>query len=75
MKSFPIAKNIRLVALALGLSYEAVRKWTLNGEVPAERLAEVVRVTGIAPRLLAPNLYRQIDKAETIWNQQRREAA
>ena len=71
---YPLRGRIREVATACQVSYEAVRKWALRGEVPPEYLAIAVRVTGASPRLLAPGLYRQMDEAETAFAQYRRAA-
>jgi len=42
------------VARALGLTRAAVVKWT---EVPAERVIEIERITGIPREALRPDLY------------------
>jgi DNA-binding transcriptional regulator YdaS (Cro superfamily) len=44
------------LARALGLSPAAVLQW--NGRVPAKRVVEVERLTGIPREALRPDLYR-----------------
>lgn len=56
--------GIATIAAAAGVSYEAARKWAAAGEIPSDRLGDVVRATGIAPWLLAPRLYQSIVDAE-----------
>lgn len=75
MNDHPL-KNAGIAGIAreCDLSYEAVRKWALRGEVPIEHLATAVRLTGASPRLLAPALYRQLDEAETAFARYRRAA-
>jgi hypothetical protein len=64
----PLRKaGLRSIALSLEVSYEAVRKWALRGEVPLEYLPAVVRLTAIPPRLLSPGLYRQLDEVDAAW--------
>jgi len=46
------------VATALGVQPPAVSKWSRRG-VPAERVLEVERVTGIPRHVLRPDLYPQ----------------
>jgi hypothetical protein len=68
MNEHPLkSAKVAQIARDLSISYEAVRKWAILGEVPPERLARVVELTGAAPRLLSPGLYRHIDQAETAW--------
>ncbi len=43
------------LSLALGLSRGAVSQWT---RIPAERVLEVERVSGVAREILRPDLYR-----------------
>jgi DNA-binding transcriptional regulator YdaS (Cro superfamily) len=45
----------RELARRLGISHSAVSQWT---KVPAERLVEVERVTGVLREILRPDLYR-----------------
>lgn len=44
------------LARALGISHAAIRQWT---RVPAERVVEVERITGIPREALRPDLYRR----------------
>ena len=44
------------LARAFGISHVAVRKWVLHG-VPAERVLDVHRVTGLTPFQIRPDLY------------------
>jgi hypothetical protein len=63
------AAGIHALASACNLTYEAVRKWALRGEVPSEHLTTVVRLAKAPPCLLAPKLYRQVAEAEAAWQQ------
>lgn len=47
---------IRKVALGIGLTPSAVSQWD---QVPAERLIDVERHSGIAREILRPDLYRR----------------
>jgi DNA-binding transcriptional regulator YdaS (Cro superfamily) len=49
------AGGIRPLARRLGISMAAVWKWT---RVPAARIVEVERVTGVPREKLRPDLYR-----------------
>ena len=44
------------LARELGISHAAIRQW---GRVPAERVVEVERITGIPREALRPDLYRR----------------
>ncbi len=46
----------RAVASALGVSYEAVRKWEAHG-LPAERVLKVEKLSGVSRHLLRPDIY------------------
>lgn len=43
----------------LGISQRAVGKWLQAGRVPAGRVVDVERVTGIPREKLRPDLYRR----------------
>jgi len=45
------------LARALGISHAAVRQW--DSRVPAERVVDVERLTGIPREALRPDLYRR----------------
>jgi DNA-binding transcriptional regulator YdaS (Cro superfamily) len=45
------------LARGLGVTHAAVRQW--EGRVPAERVIEVERLTGIPREALRPDLYRR----------------
>jgi hypothetical protein len=49
------AGGMRLLAERLGIRWEAVQRWE---RVPAERLIQVARLTGIQPEILRPDLYQ-----------------
>jgi DNA-binding transcriptional regulator YdaS (Cro superfamily) len=53
--AFQAAGGIRPLARKLGISMAAVWKWT---RIPADRIVEVERVTGIPREKLRPDLYR-----------------
>jgi len=50
--------GIGAVSKALGLTDEAVRLWRSRGKVPAERVVELERLTGVPREQLRPDLYR-----------------
>ena len=50
-------RGLAIVAKALGVSPQAVHKWLKKG-IPAPRVVEVERVTGIPREELIPALYR-----------------
>jgi DNA-binding transcriptional regulator YdaS (Cro superfamily) len=47
--------GVRPLARKLGLSMTAVQKWT---RIPAHRIIEIERVTGVPREKLRPDLYR-----------------
>jgi DNA-binding transcriptional regulator YdaS (Cro superfamily) len=49
------AGGIRALARLLGITHQAVLAWK---KVPAERLLEIEKLTGIARERLRPDLYR-----------------
>jgi len=63
MKPKPIQKAIDAVggvsqlAKLCDVSYEAVRKWVSLDRLPAERVLEVERFTGISRQELRPDIY------------------
>ena len=77
MEKYPLKDSgqIAAIARALGLSYETVRLWAVQGRVPIKHLAAVVRLTGLPPRSLAPALYSALDEVEAAWAMARRKDA
>lgn len=50
------AGGIQQLADLLGIRYQAVHKWT-KGSVPAERVLEIERATGISRHQLRSDIY------------------
>lgn len=50
------AGGIQQLADLLGIRYQAVHKWT-KGSVPAERVLQIEKVTGISRHQLRSDLY------------------
>jgi DNA-binding transcriptional regulator YdaS (Cro superfamily) len=50
------AGGMRALARAIGVSYQAIQSW--NKRIPAERVFDVERATGIAKEQLRPDLFR-----------------
>lgn len=50
------AGGIRPLARALGITHQAILQWK---RVPAERVIEIERITGIDREHLRPDLYRR----------------
>lgn len=46
---------MRPLAGALGISYQAIQQWK---KIPAERLVDIEKATGIPREELRPDLYR-----------------
>lgn len=46
-----------VLADKIGVTRAAVQYWKRKGEVPAERLGDVARATGIAPNIIRPDLF------------------
>lgn len=51
--------GVSAVAKALKLTDEAVRLWRARGKVPAGRVVELERLTGVPREDLRPDLYRR----------------
>jgi DNA-binding transcriptional regulator YdaS (Cro superfamily) len=49
------AGGMRALARAIGVSYQAIQSWTTR--IPAERVLDVERATGIPREKLRPDLY------------------
>ena len=49
------AGGVRALARLLGISFQSIQQWK---KVPAERMLEIERVTGIGRERLRPDLYR-----------------
>ena len=56
-KAIQAAGGVKELAKLFGLSYEAVRKWQANEWLPAERVLEVERLSGVPREDLRPDLY------------------
>lgn len=50
------AGGIQQLADLLGIRYQAVHKWT-KGSVPAERVLQIERLTGVSRHQLRSDLY------------------
>ncbi len=51
------AGNMSKLARLIGVTPQTVQKWNERGRVPAERVLQVERATGIARHKLRPDLY------------------
>jgi DNA-binding transcriptional regulator YdaS (Cro superfamily) len=49
------AGGLRPLARLLGINYQSIQQWE---KIPADRLIEIERLTGIARERLRPDLYR-----------------
>lgn len=47
------------LAEELGCHPSAISQWISNERIPAERLFELERITGISPRALRPDLFEK----------------
>lgn len=56
--------GVGAVARAMNLTHEAVRLWRSTGRVPAERVVELEKLTGMPREQLRPDLYRQPPSTE-----------
>jgi DNA-binding transcriptional regulator YdaS (Cro superfamily) len=56
-EAIAIAGSISAVARTLGVSYQAVQQWALNGYVPIGRVAEIEATYGVPRARLAPPKY------------------
>lgn len=54
-----VEKKIVLASL-MNLSPQAIDGWFKRGQIPAERVIEVERKTGISRHILRPDLYPEI---------------
>lgn len=45
------------LAKAIGVSPQAIHGWKLKGRVPAERVVQVEKATGIDRKIIRPDLY------------------
>lgn len=50
--------GLKALATAMGMSEEGVRIWRSRGKVPAERVVELEKLTGVPREKLRPDLYR-----------------
>lgn len=53
-------KSMAALARHLGVERSSVQKWK---KVPAERLGEVSRFTGLSPQVLRPDLFEGVGQA------------
>lgn len=49
--------GLKAVAEALAMSAEGVRIWRVRGKVPADRVVDFARITGVPREKLRPDLY------------------
>jgi len=56
-KAIEAAGGVKELAKLCGVSYEAVRKWQVKAWLPAERVLEVERFSGVPRQELRPDLY------------------
>lgn len=56
-KAIEAAGGRRAVAEAIGVRYQAVQKWQRLGRLPAERVLELEKISGISRSSLRPDLY------------------
>jgi hypothetical protein len=49
------AGSVPNLAIKLGINRQAIYGWT---RIPAERVPQIAKITGLPPRLLRPDLYR-----------------
>ena len=47
------------LAEELGCHPSAISQWISNKRIPSDRLFELERITGISPRALRPDLFRE----------------
>lgn len=55
MEAIEIAGGVRALARSLGITHQAIKRWH---KVPADRLVDIERVTGVDRRKLRPDLYQ-----------------
>jgi len=51
------AGGFKAVAQEFGISWQAVHKWSLK-QVPAERVPELARLSGVPPRQIRPDVFQ-----------------
>ena len=51
------AGGVRPLSRLLGISAPSVSEWRKRGRIPAERVLQVERVTGVSRHILRPDLY------------------
>jgi len=51
------AGNMSKLARLVGVAPQTVDKWRIRGRVPAERVLQIERVTGVSRHVLRPDLY------------------
>lgn len=51
------AGGVNALALMVGVSYQAVQQWVKSRRVPAERVLDIERATGVARHALRPDIY------------------
>lgn len=61
----------RELAEKLGCHPSAISQWIMNGQVPAERLFALQRITGIAPQTLRPDLFKDKPRQKKVTREAR----
>jgi DNA-binding transcriptional regulator YdaS (Cro superfamily) len=65
-KAVKEAGGQQALAQLCGVRYQAVQKWLRTGRVPAKRVLQIERVTGVSRHDLCPDLYpRELRRSET----------
>ena len=57
-KAIEVAGSMRKLAHMLDLHHHAVQQW-VRARVPADRIVEIERITGVPREELRPDLYRR----------------
>jgi DNA-binding transcriptional regulator YdaS (Cro superfamily) len=52
------AGGLRALARLLGITHQAILQWQERDKVPADRILDIERVTGVGRERLRPDLYR-----------------
>jgi DNA-binding transcriptional regulator YdaS (Cro superfamily) len=57
LQAVRVAGSKAALARALGVRVESLYSWERSGRVPAERVIQLYRLTGVTPHALRPDLY------------------